>query len=60
MLFRSVIWAVVTLVMLFELPAVNPILLAVSLSFIAYYLFASFVLHALALRVRPTVVPVVE
>jgi phosphatidylcholine synthase len=56
----GIIWAVVTTAMLFELPAVNPIVLAVSLSFIAYYLVASFVLHALALRVRPTEVPVVE
>lgn len=43
----GVAWAVVTLAMIPELPAHNPILLLLSLSYIAYYLVASFVMHAL-------------
>jgi len=44
----GVIWAIVTAAMLPMLPAVNLLLLVLSLSFIAYYLLASFVLHARA------------
>jgi phosphatidylcholine synthase len=46
----GIIWAVATLALLLELPVVNPILLAVSLSFVAYYFIASFFLHARALH----------
>ena len=46
----GIIWAIITIVMLFMLPAVNLILLVASLSFITYYFLASFALHALALR----------
>ncbi|HEY6395282.1 MAG TPA: hypothetical protein VIX12_07665, partial [Candidatus Binataceae bacterium] len=42
----GIIWAIVTIAMLPMLPSVNPVLLAISLSFIVYYLGASFVLHA--------------
>ena len=48
----GIVWSVVTVVLLFMLPAVNRIVLAASLSFIAYYLIASFVLHARALHLR--------
>lgn len=41
------LWAIVTLAMLPALPAYNPVLLYASLSFIAYYLIASVVLHLL-------------
>ncbi len=42
----GIIWAVITIAMLAMLPSVNPVLLFASLSFIAYYLIASFALHA--------------
>ncbi|MDO8434207.1 MAG: hypothetical protein Q7S58_17545 [Candidatus Binatus sp.] len=45
----GIIWAAVTFVMLPMLPAVNSLMLAVSLSFIVYYLVASFALHARAM-----------
>jgi len=45
----GIVWAVVTTVMLFQLPAVSPILLILSLSFIVYYFLASFFLHARAI-----------
>jgi phosphatidylcholine synthase len=41
----AIIWAVVTLAMLPALPHHNPILLDVSLAFIAYYFVTSFILH---------------
>jgi len=44
----GIIWAVVTVTMLFMLPTVNPVMLWGALSFIAYYFIASFVLHARA------------
>jgi len=46
----GIVWAVVTAVMLFQLPNVSRILLFISLSFIAYYLLASFFLHARAIQ----------
>ena len=42
----GIIWAFVTVAMLFMLPTVNPVMLWGALSFIAYYLIASFILHA--------------
>jgi phosphatidylcholine synthase len=49
----GIIWAVVTIAMLFMLPTVNPVMLWGALSFIAYYFIASFVLHGrAALRAR--------
>ena len=49
----AIVWGVVTLALLAALPAKHPALLAVSLSFIAYYLVASFILHArAALKLR--------
>ncbi len=45
----GMIWGIITIAMLPSLPAVNPVLLYLSLSYIAYYLIASFVLHARAL-----------
>lgn len=44
------LWAIVTLAMLPALPEHNPVLLYASLSFIAYYLVASVVLHLLTRR----------
>ena len=44
----AIAWAVITLALLTALPAKHPVLLSASLSFIAYYLLASFVLHARA------------
>ncbi len=41
----GIIWGVVTIAMLPMLPAVNRVLLYVSLSYIVYYLVVSFVLH---------------
>jgi phosphatidylcholine synthase len=46
----GIIWAILTVVMLFELPRVDPILLGASLSFIAYYFLTSFYLHVRALQ----------
>ena len=49
----AIVWGVVTLALLAALPAKHPAVLAVSLSFIAYYLVASFILHArAALKLR--------
>ena len=45
------IWAAVTIAMLPQLPTVNPILLWLSLAYIAYYFVASFALHARALAI---------
>ena len=42
----GIIWGVVTIAMLPSLPSVNPILLYLSLAYIAYYFIASFALHA--------------
>ncbi len=42
----GLIWAGVTITMLPALPACNPILLYVSLSYVAYYFIVSFALHA--------------
>jgi phosphatidylcholine synthase len=44
----GIIWGVITIAMLPSLPSVNPILLYLSLAYIAYYFVASFVLHARA------------
>lgn len=41
------LWAIVTFAMLPGLPACNPILLRISLSFIAYYLVTSIILHVM-------------
>lgn len=49
----AIIWGVITVAMLPSLPAVNPIMLYLSLSYIAYYLLASFALHARALLAGP-------
>jgi len=45
----GMIWGVITIAILPALPAVNPILLYLSLAYIAYYFIASFALHARAL-----------
>jgi phosphatidylcholine synthase len=45
----GIAWAAVTIAMLPMLPYVNPVMLWASLSFIAYYLIASFTLQARAL-----------
>ncbi len=45
----GIIWGVVTVAMLPMLPAVNPILLSASLSYIVYYFVVSFALHGRAL-----------
>ncbi len=45
----AVIWGVITIAMLPSLPSINPVLLYLSLAYIAYYLIASFALHARAL-----------
>ena len=44
----GIVWAFVTVASLLMLPTVNPIMLWAGLSFIAYYLIASFVLQARA------------
>ena len=46
----GVVWAAITILMLIMLPEINRILLFASLSFIVYYLLASFALHARAVR----------
>jgi phosphatidylcholine synthase len=46
----GVLWAAITILMLIMLPEINRILLFASLSFIVYYLLASFALHARAVR----------
>jgi phosphatidylcholine synthase len=46
------VWAVVTIAMLPTVPYCNPILLYLSLAYIAYYLLMSFALHARSLRTR--------
>jgi phosphatidylcholine synthase len=45
----GMIWGAITIAMLPSLPSVNPMLLYLSLAYIAYYLIASFVLHARAM-----------
>ena len=42
----GIVWAFVTVAMLFMLPAINRVMLWGALSFIAYYFIASFILHA--------------
>jgi phosphatidylcholine synthase len=42
----GIVWGVITAAMLPSLPAVNPVLLYLSLAYIAYYFIASFALHA--------------
>ncbi|HTQ24413.1 MAG TPA: hypothetical protein VMI09_06925 [Candidatus Binataceae bacterium] len=44
----AIVWGVITLALLAALPAKHPVLLGASLSFIAYYFVASFILHARA------------
>jgi phosphatidylcholine synthase len=46
------VWAIVTIAMLPALPDYNPILLYVSLAYIAYYFLVSFALYARSLRTR--------
>lgn len=48
----GLVWAVVTIAMLPGLPQYNPILLYVSLAYVAYYFLVSFALHAWTLIVR--------
>ncbi len=48
----GLVWGVATIAMLPMLPEVNPVLLWISLSFVAYYLIASFALHARAAFAR--------
>ena len=45
----GMMWGAVTIAMLPALPSCNPVLLYLSLAYIAYYFIASFVLHARAL-----------
>ena len=45
----GIIWGVITIAMLPSLPSINPVLLYLSLTYIAYYFVASFALHARAL-----------
>jgi phosphatidylcholine synthase len=45
----GLIWGVITIAMLPSLPSINPVLLYLSLAYIAYYLIASFALHARSL-----------
>jgi phosphatidylcholine synthase len=42
----GLLWGVITIAMLPSLPSINPVLLYLSLAYIAYYLIASFALHA--------------
>jgi phosphatidylcholine synthase len=42
----GIVWGVITIAMLLSLPSINPVLLYLSLAYIAYYLIASFALHA--------------
>ena len=49
----AIVWGIITIAMLPSLPSVNPILLYLSLSYIAYYFIASFALHASSLLARP-------
>lgn len=42
----GIFWGIVTIPMVLTLPSYNPVLLYLSLSFVAYYVVASFVLHA--------------
>ena len=44
----AIVWGVITLALLVALPAKHPVLIGASLSFIAYYFVASFILHARA------------
>jgi phosphatidylcholine synthase len=44
----GILWGIITIAMLPALPTINPILLYLSLAYIAYYLIASFALHARA------------
>jgi phosphatidylcholine synthase len=45
----GMIWGIITIALLLSLPSTNPVLLYLSLAYIAYYLIASFALHARAL-----------
>jgi len=45
----GILWGIITIAMLPSLPAINPLLLYLSLAYIAYYFIASFALHAHAL-----------
>jgi phosphatidylcholine synthase len=42
----GIVWAFVTVAMLFMLPTINPVMLWGALCYIAYYFIASFILHA--------------
>jgi len=44
----AIVWAIITVTLLAALPTHHPVLLYASLSFIAYYFIASFILHARA------------
>jgi phosphatidylcholine synthase len=48
----AIIWALATIAMLPALPQYNPILLYISLAFIAYYFAMSFILHARSATAR--------
>jgi len=56
----GVLWAVVTIAMLLMLPEINRVMLGASLSFIAYYFIASFLLHARTLHGRAARVSVAK
>ena len=53
----GVIWGIVTIAMLPMLPAVNPILLCASFSYIVYYLVVSFFLHGREVLAREREAP---
>jgi len=42
----GIVWGIATIALLFGLPAVNPVLLFISLAYAGYYFLASFALHA--------------
>jgi phosphatidylcholine synthase len=49
----GLLWGVITIAMLPSLPSRNPVLLYLSLAYIAYYFIASFALHARAIVMQP-------
>jgi phosphatidylcholine synthase len=49
----AIVWAAVTIAMIPALPACNPILLYLSLAYVAYYFIVSFALHARSVMAQP-------